>query len=79
MNNKTIYAFPLGIEDKSQDVRGMTLRDWFAGMALQGELANSDRAYAENDNGDVEYLGKRCYAFADAMLTEREKGENDNG
>jgi hypothetical protein len=43
---------------------GMSLRDWFAGMALQGMLANG--------GGDHTLLPQKTYKIADAMLKERE-------
>jgi hypothetical protein len=46
--------------------RGMSLRDWFAGMALAGMRATGD---ALNMPGFAQW----CYAVADAMLAEREK------
>lgn len=48
----------------------MTLRDWFAGLAMQGRLANSDRF-----EGSAEREAKEAYEFADAMLKERENGQ----
>lgn len=45
---------------------GMSLRDWFAGMALQGLLVKS-REFLDVVN--------HAYKFADAMLKEREKNE----
>lgn len=53
----------------------MSLRDWFAGMALQGLLANSFYA-AENRNKNKGFSGdaaQAAYANADAMIAEREK------
>jgi hypothetical protein len=47
---------------------GMTLRDWFAGMALQGRLAN-----AAFDTVPKEAWAREAYRYADAMITEREK------
>ncbi|MCE1523656.1 hypothetical protein MOQ06_06140 [Enterobacter sp. I4] len=45
---------------------GMTLRDYFAAKAMQGELASGDASrYAEN-------IASRSYAIADAMLKARE-------
>lgn len=44
--------------------QGMTLRDWFAGQAL----ANSSIC-----NRLDEYPQKTAYAFADAMMKERNK------
>ncbi len=48
---------------------GMTLRDWFAGQALVGILA--DGAMVRKPPSDI---AKMAYVFADAMLAEREKG-----
>ena len=45
---------------------GMSLRDWFAGMALQGYIT------ARTVIGDQQ-LTNICYAKADAMLEAREK------
>ena len=50
---------------------GMTLRDWYAGMALQGELANSGEEPWSDDNELM--CARRCYAFADAMLKIKEE------
>jgi len=45
----------------------MTLRDWFAGQALAGMLADHTRdAYPEQ-------YAKSAYMYADEMLTERTK------
>jgi len=54
--------------------RGMSLRDWFAGQALAGNLEQGSR-----DNMDDQYwhrpsvVAERAYAVADAMLAERDK------
>jgi hypothetical protein len=49
----------------------MTLRDYFAGQALQGAIAhglfNSEKA----EKGYPEYLAFLAYAYADAMLEAR--------
>ena len=43
----------------------MTLRDWFAGMALNWNI--------QHYTGSLETLAKQAYVFADAMIEEREK------
>jgi|688.fasta_scaffold265185_5 hypothetical protein len=79
MNTKPINdggsAFPFGqiSELTGQPINGffepgMTLRDWFAGQALSGMMANS----YYHESGIVPI--KDCYHFADAMIAEREKG-----
>ena len=45
---------------------GMTLRDWFAGQALIGELAAANMATSEA-------LARCSYGMADAMLAERNR------
>ena len=57
-------AFPNNLPGFSHD--GMTLRDWFAGKALQG-------AWANGVNWTSEDFARNCYAQADAMLAERAK------
>ena len=49
---------------------GMTMRDWFAGMALSGWLASfaGSSVALHPDNVAVD-----AYLFADAMLAERVK------
>lgn len=46
---------------------GMSLRDWFAGQALAGMLADS------NLDHPSEVYAERVYLLADAMLAERAK------
>jgi hypothetical protein len=48
-------------------VQGMTLRDWFAGMALQSDTGEQ----GEWPNNETH--ARWAYAMADAMLTAREK------
>ena len=46
---------------------GMTLRDWFSGMAItciEGRLGTFD----------AEEIASRCYQLADAMLAARKEG-----
>jgi hypothetical protein len=78
-------AFPF---ENSEGHRGMTLRDYFAGQALQiypdiEVQANIKQAAEELGIGEKDYsyvrdypklVAKRCYQMADAMLAEREKG-----
>jgi hypothetical protein len=55
LNQSTHQAFPYN---------GMTLRDWFAGQALAGMLANPDSWTGAG--------GVMAYRYADAMLKARE-------
>lgn len=56
-----------------EGARGMTLRDYFAAKALQGQLAYSIEA-ASTYQGDHAEVAKQAYKYADAMLAERAKG-----
>ena len=47
---------------------GMSLRDWFAGQALAGLVANPTNHLRFNSEDDAEYV----YKIADALLAERE-------
>lgn len=61
-----IPAFPQPINPGEQG-RGMTLRDYFAGRAMQGMLCeNSGIRYPTDE------LANFAYAVADAMMKERE-------
>ena len=46
----------------------MDLRDWFAGLAMQGELASQD---SDKDWDDCDRLAQYAYCFADAMMKAR--------
>jgi hypothetical protein len=70
-HNNGVPAFPsAGIITPDGIVfEGMTLRDWFAGQALQGR---AHRLNSPFDHRDI--LASDCYAIADAMLKARERG-----
>ena len=58
-------AFP---RDSALQGTGMTLRDYFAGKALQGFCADPTTAGTRK-----EHLISECYELADMMLSERAK------
>jgi hypothetical protein len=51
---------------------GMTLRDYFAGQALQGAAHRLNNPHEHRD-----ILASDCYEIADAMLAARERKEGD--
>lgn len=62
-------AFPVESTDHAKyGIAGMSLRDWFAGMALQGMLAASDGC-----GGEYRSTSEQAYRFADAMIAQRDK------
>ena len=87
MNTKPINdggsAFPMGYhpEGNNADHTGMSLRDWFAGMAREEDI----EYYLPDTMGELEkletILGRTVdrvwarYAYADAMIAERKKGD----
>jgi hypothetical protein len=58
------------INDGGPAFPGMSLRDWFAAMALQGIKANP--SWDENTR---ERIARAAYEQADAMLAARERKE----
>jgi len=52
---------------------GMTLRDWFAGQALGGQLAFSPNDSFDKYNHPLD-VAAACYRFADAMIAARKGG-----
>lgn len=71
------------LQQSSGKLGGMSLRDWFAGMALQGLCSNEKfmrdqlNEWLRMENGSPDLLRashvSTCYQFADAMIAERAK------
>ena len=61
-------AFPFrhAVEDRVHYSPGMSLRDWYAGMAMQGMQGNP-----EYDRNTSSQLAQQSYVMADAMLKAR--------
>lgn len=83
-------AFPVGDQSTHPLLIGMSLRDWFAGMALQGMLAadssysgprwsgvGTDERYQRGGGKWVDPAGvsRQAYEIADAILAAREETE----
>jgi hypothetical protein len=67
-------AFPLHVltSHSSEHEWGMTLRDYFAGQALVGILANGHSgAFFDEDGKQVGDTGSYAYEIADSMLKAR--------
>lgn len=64
-------AFPAPVERAGTSpiidagARGMTLREWYAGMALIGVIQEDKTAWA---NGDAKTIAEVSFRIADAML-----------
>jgi hypothetical protein len=61
---KDNYVFPR-MTSLGGQAPGMELRDWFAGMALQGYLATNDSDLRSDS------VSQKAYEYADAMLAAR--------
>jgi len=76
-------AFPSegeGHGDSNYWDMGMTLLDYFAGQAMQGELASQEFApdggyYYANDKSNRYNLAEKCYNIAEAMIAEKRRRE----
>jgi hypothetical protein len=67
--NKGGSAFPLPMgSETTEGNQGMSLRDWFAGQALAGLIAQC--------NMPNEVYAKMAYSLADTMLQQRELNES---
>ena len=67
-------ALILGNDGSAVAVGGLSLRDWFAGMALQGAtlfVNQHEDCYSEY----VAEIARESYLIADAMLVARNKPE----
>jgi len=61
-------AFPIFEPEMGVKGQGMSLRDYFAGQVLVGYIAGTELL------PDEETIARISYKMADAMLKEREKG-----
>jgi len=59
------------INDGGLAVDGITMRDWFAGMALQGVLYMVIHKMHDLHPNGPSGLAKECYEIADAMIKAR--------
>lgn len=63
-----------GMYDMPQYDKGLSIRDWFAGIALQGLIAYGSTAVFGDDKETPETAcARHAYKLADAMIKEREK------
>ena len=61
-------AFPAMLPGGNYCTPGMTLKDWFAGMALSGMMSQFDIVDSTGESD----IARECYMQADAMLKHRE-------
>lgn len=61
---------PYGGERMECTDEGLTKREYFAAMALQGILANSEEG---NNSWNYDIIGKHCVLAADALIEQLNK------
>lgn len=68
-------AFPNQEDENNFSTPGMSLRDWFAGQALAGEMvASSEGVWSNNIASEtLEDRALLLWRFADAMIATRNK------
>ena len=68
------YGGPAFPDDGQMDYTGgMTLLDYFAGLAMQGMISNDSIASVGGIAGDIKFFARTSYAAAEAMIEERKK------
>lgn len=64
-------AFP---SERAMEEKGMTLREWYAGLAMQGLIVSRGARASTDDLVDV--FTKNAFQIADAMVAEEEPTED---
>ncbi len=64
-------AFPVPGLQNDEDFNGMSLRDHFAGLAMQGDVASMPTH--QDPAALAEIIASRAYMVADAMLKARQQ------
>lgn len=68
-------AFPIS-EHGLQGYNGMSLRDWFAGLAMQAIIAKHPAEVVAGSMNEIDApTAKGAYEYADAMIAERKEAE----
>ena len=63
MKEDTTPIDPTWMQKTGGFARDMTLRDWYAGIAMQGLITNTDYDWIQGEK-----ISKIAYSMADAML-----------
>jgi hypothetical protein len=73
-NGGPAFPMPPGPEPRVNETthfnEGMSLRDWFAGMAI--DVVAKDY-FREVEGYNFAHIARNCYAFADNMIAEKAK------
>jgi len=67
-------GMPMTAAEFFEGGNGMSLRDWFAGMALQGLLANPGYRLFQANEQTIGDVAEHAARIANIMITARTKG-----
>ena len=73
------YSIHLGNHEQFWEQEGMSLRDWHAGLAMQGFVSHPENLVAIRLSAEQsgitapEMMARTAYGIADAMLAERDR------
>ena len=73
MENSKRYAFPLTDGDAFTN-NGLTKREYFAGLAMQGLLSNNTIELPGDDEFEFAEFSEVCVRYADSLLKQLENG-----
>lgn len=68
------FAVPIDVEQSGRFGFGLTKREYFAGLAMQGILANASVVYKENG---IKLIASEGVRMADALLAALTKPERE--
>lgn len=67
-------ALPHATDGRDEPRDGMSLRDWFAGQAMQAVVTGMNMRGKELGDDNTQFVTDCCYEIADAMLRSRKEG-----
>lgn len=71
--NKKPINFGIQIGNNQTPNKSISLRDHFAGLAMQSMIQNPPAGHWDCGSGlDIDYITEWAYKYADAMLKQRE-------
>lgn len=73
MTNPNAPAFPAGSESVCADKRGLTKREYFAGLAMQGMLSAINGI--DGSTHGQKHIAEKALEMAGALIAELNKGE----
>ena len=72
--NESAFAYGFANEQSHQEVTGLSKREYFAAMAIQGLLSNSSIIHI-HQKGAIDWISEHAVLQADSLLNQLEKPE----